>query len=225
MDAQYMSEFLNVLIIHLIGLISPGPNFALVLRSSLLFSRRHAFYTIGGLTAATVIQLFIVLLGLGMIICASPLTVKVIQIFGALFLAYLALDSWGIHLFSSQKKGSPSSPPAKSAPLEEPQPLPQNTEKSVRLAFMTSLLNPMSLLFYVAVFTNEVSMSTPFSLRLLYLVVMAVTYALWFVSVALFFSHKRIQDQFMKAKDFLDRAIGTVLLLFAVKFFFTALYS
>lgn len=208
----HLSEFINVLIIHLAGLISPGPNFALVVRNSLLFSRRHAFFTIAGLTAATTIQIFIVLVGLGVIICQSPNALKTIQFIGALFLGYLGLNGWGIH-FSSQKTPEKKEEKADSVSLK----------KSVHLAFMTSLLNPMSLLFYMAVFTNEVSPQTSFSIRFLYLCIMVLTYAFWFVLVSLFFSHQKVQNKFLGLKDQIDKIIGTILIFFTFKFIYLAL--
>lgn len=210
---NFWAEFTAMLVLHLVGLISPGPNFALVVRNSLLLSRRHAFYTINGATAATIIQLIITVLGLGMLVTQSPALLNIIKISGALFLGYLGLKGLGIN-FNFFKKTSEDTDSAVAIPE---QPVTETPQDSFKVAFMTSLLNPMSLLFYISVFSTTVRPETGLGMRFFYAFIIALTFAGWFLIVALFLSNPHIQEKFNKLKTLIDRVTGSVLILFAIK--------
>ena len=52
---QYISEIFAVLAIHLLAVISPGPDFIVAVKNSLTYSRRIGFYTAIGFGSFSVL--------------------------------------------------------------------------------------------------------------------------------------------------------------------------
>lgn len=88
---SYYHEFLSLLLINFFALISPGPDFAIIVRQSILRRRKSAFITSIGIGAAILIHMLYCMLGLGYIVSQSVLLFNFIQLLGAAFLIYLVL--------------------------------------------------------------------------------------------------------------------------------------
>ena len=67
----YLTEFIIVAIAHLLAVISPGPDFALITRNSLVFSRRTGVYASIGLALGILVHITYSLVGIGLIIVLS----------------------------------------------------------------------------------------------------------------------------------------------------------
>ena len=50
---HYLPEFITVISIHILGAMLPGPDFVLVTRNSLVFSRRSAILTALGIACSS----------------------------------------------------------------------------------------------------------------------------------------------------------------------------
>ena len=61
---EYKVEFFKVALAHLLAVVSPGPDFAVVLRQSLTHGRRTAIWTSVGVGTAILLHVGYSLLGL-----------------------------------------------------------------------------------------------------------------------------------------------------------------
>lgn len=68
MDISHFSEIITTTSIILVGIISPGPDFLLITRNSLLLPKKAAIFSALGLSAGTIIHAFYSIIGLGLII-------------------------------------------------------------------------------------------------------------------------------------------------------------
>ena len=86
-----MTELLAVITITLLAVISPGPDFAMVTRNSLLLSRRAGVLTAVGIGLGVLVHVAYTLLGLGLLIQQSLWLFNAIKLLGAAYLVYLGL--------------------------------------------------------------------------------------------------------------------------------------
>ncbi|MFO7527669.1 MAG: LysE family transporter [Marinobacter sp.] len=200
---QYWPEFLTIAVAHLLAVVSPGPDFAVMLRQALCQSRRNALLSAAGVGAGILVHVTYSLLGIGLLIKQSVMLFSVLKVAGALYLAWIALQclrarAGGIHVETG-------SVPAQSA------------FAALRLGFLTNALNPKATLFFVALFSVVISPGTPLVIQAGYGIYMAVATAVWFALVAVFFTLPRVRQAFSRFGHWLDRIMGGVLLVLAAQ--------
>ncbi|WP_094752555.1 LysE family translocator [Psychromonas sp. CD1] len=203
----YLHEFLMITIIHLLAVMSPGPDFAIVVNQSLRFGRKTAIITSLGIGAGISVHVAYTLLGIGFIITQSRPIFIGIQIIGALYLTYLGLSL----LFNKKNIG------VNEEQLENVSVGESHHKKAFLLGFLTNLLNPKAAFFFLAIFTTIVSVNTPFMVQSIYGVWIISSTILWFTLVSFLFTQERIRSKFIRYSVVFERIMGVVLLLFAVR--------
>lgn len=206
----YLNEFLMLTLVHFLAVISPGPDFAVVVRQSISFGRSTALITSLGIGVGISIHLIYTLLGLGFIISQSAILFTIMKSLGALYLSYL-----GIKLLFS-KAPTQNTPPL-TITID---PNRHHHKRAFMLGFMTNLFNPKATLFFVAIFTTIVSVDTPITVQSLYGLWLCISTTVWFSMVSFFFSQQKIRNQFIRYSYLFDRLMGGVLLIFAVRLVF-----
>ena len=89
----FWTGWLTVFIVGLVAVVTPGPDFALTLRSSLAYSRRAGVYTAVGIGIGNAIHATYCLIGIGALISQSILLFNGLKLIGAGYLIYLGLKS------------------------------------------------------------------------------------------------------------------------------------
>ncbi len=87
MDAY--SSMLAVAVVSLLGAISPGPDFFIVLRNSLVYSRKNGLMTACGVSVALFAHLTYTFVGIAVLIKESPFTYSLLTTIGAVYLLYI----------------------------------------------------------------------------------------------------------------------------------------
>ena len=82
---------LNLMIIHLVGLLSPGPDFFYVSRISAMSSRREAIGGVIGITIGVLIWATAAVLGLAIIFATMPIIQGIVMMLGGSYLVYLGI--------------------------------------------------------------------------------------------------------------------------------------
>lgn len=203
-----MKELLLVAGIHWLGVMSPGPDFAMVMRNSLVYSRRTGLLAAAGLASGILVHVTYSLLGIGLLISQSILLFNAIRLIGAGYLIFI-----GIKSLLSKKDAHP---------LEGDSPLMAtgkelNTFAALKLGFLTNVLNPKVTLFFLALFTQVINPNTPIGIKVLYGVVMSLQTFIWFAIVALVLTHKRVNSVFAGIKHYLERVFGVILIALGIK--------
>lgn len=201
----YLNEFLMLSLIHFLAVISPGPDFAVVIRQSISFGRKTAMITSLGIAAGISMHLLYTLLGIGFIITQSETAFIIAKMTGALYLAYIGFKM----LFSKPQKNCEAQMSLAAAA--------NHHKRAFMLGFMTNLLNPKATMFFLAIFTTIVSINTPLAVQSIYGIWISLTTALWFLLVSLFFSQHRVRAKFVSHGYIFERVMGALLLLFAAR--------
>ena len=203
----YLHEFLMISIVHLLAVMSPGPDFAIVIRQSIRFGRKTAIITSLGIGAGIAIHVSYTLLGIGFIITQSKPVFVSVQIIGALYLTYL-----GMKLLLNKTNLD-----VQEEQLESISEDTRHHQKAFLLGFLTNLLNPKAALFFLAIFTTIVSINTPLAVQSVYGIWIVLSTMLWFSLVSFLFTQKRIRSKFIRYSVVFERIMGIILLAFAAR--------
>ncbi|CAL5241496.1 hypothetical protein PASLES2_11060 [Pseudomonas aeruginosa] len=86
-----MTELLAFLTITVLAVISPGADFAMVSRNSLLYSRRAGLLTALGIGAGVTVHVGYSILGVGVLVRESLALFTALKLAGAAYLVFLGL--------------------------------------------------------------------------------------------------------------------------------------
>ncbi|MGO1072603.1 LysE family transporter [Lysobacter sp. CA199] len=195
-----MQELIAVLTITVLAVLSPGPDFAMVSRNSLLLSRRAGVLTALGIGLGVWVHVAYTLLGVGLVIQQSLRLYAALKIVGALYLVYL-----GLKMLRSRPASMPEAQAAVAAVSDW---------AALRTGFLTNALNPKSTVFVVSLFLQVVQPATPMAQRIGYGAFVSATHVLWFGLVALLFSQGTVRAGLLRWRHWLDRAFGALLVGF-----------
>lgn len=208
MDA--LSSLFAVAAVSLLAAISPGPDFFIVLKNSLSYSRRLGFFTSWGVALALIVHLAYTLVGIGVLIAESPLIYSFIKYVGVGYLFYLGLTS----VISSFKKQT-------SLELDYTKAVnPISPYKAFSQGFLTNLLNPKAALFYVSLFSQFIDPATPSFLRLEYALVNWCVTLGWFLLLSYMVTSQLFLGKIAGFRLYIDRMMGCALMILGLKLLF-----
>jgi RhtB (resistance to homoserine/threonine) family protein len=203
---MFLSQFFTIAFIHLLAVMSPGPDFAVATRNSLVYSRKSGVYTSLGLAFGIMVHVTYCLLGIGLLISKSIILFNVIKYIGAGYLIYIGYKSI---------KAKPQTEVESTFAVTDKKEL-TNLE-AVKVGFLTNVLNPKATLFFLALFTQVINPATPKFIQTLYGLEMVVMTFLWFSLVSVFFSNKLIKVRITKVQHYIERFTGAVLIALGIK--------
>lgn len=206
----YISQLLIVAGIHALAVISPGPDFVLVSKLSLSYSRRMGFAGAIGVALGIGMHIAYSILGISAVIAGSVLLFNSIKILGALYLIYI-----GVMSFKSPKKHSENSLEGHESAVSLEKDM--TWKKAFKSGFLTNVLNPKATLFILAVFTQVITPSTPKWIQVGYGLEMVIATALWFSVVAMFLSTDYVSRKIQSVKGLIEKATGVVLTALGIK--------
>lgn len=192
-----MIEALTVATLTVLAVISPGADFAMVTRNSMILSRRAGVLTALGIALGVWVHVAYSMAGIGLLISRSILLLNAIKFVGAAYLIYL-----GITMLRA-KKAVASDSPRRATPLSD--------RAALRIGFLTNALNPKTTLFVVALFTQVIGPQTPLVTQFGYGVFMSLAHLAWFSLVAYAFSSEAARHFVAVFRHVIERSIGTVL--------------
>lgn len=198
-------EYAGLMLVFGIGAISPGPDFAMVLRQSIAHGRQAAVFTSAGIAAAILVHGTYTLLGVGLIVSQSLLLFNMLKFVGAAYLVWLGIGALRA--------------PALKAPddLDRPAQQIMSPMKAFGVGFLTNLLNPKAVLFFLALFTTLVHASTNLQAKAFYVVSMSTMLFVWFALVSVFFTTARVRNGFYRMGQWFNRATGLALIFLAIR--------
>jgi RhtB (resistance to homoserine/threonine) family protein len=201
---SYWPEFLKVAIAHMLAVMSPGPDFALVLRQSLAHGRRTAVWTAVGVGSAICLHVTYSLCGLGLLLRGSPVAFTALKFAGAAYLAWMGVRALRAQPLSPLAAGTGAS--ARELP---------RAHAAWTTGFLTNALNPKAALFFIALFASLISKATPLPVKAFYGVWVSLTTMGWFSLVAVALTRERMRRAYLRSGHWIDRVLGVVFLVFA----------
>lgn len=195
---MYLNEFLVVALVHLLAVISPGPDFAVVIRNSVSAGRQAGLMTALGVGSGIFLHVAYSLLGIGIIVSQSVWLFNLLKLMAGAYLLYIGIRALGA------RPQQQNAEVATSAGTLLPR-------KAFSIGFITNGLNPKATLFFLSLFTLVISPQTPLVVQAGYGLYLAVATTLWFCLVALLFSQPAVRRGFARMGHWFDRLMGAVL--------------
>ena len=209
MTAGLHSTLLQVAVIGALAVMSPGPDFLIVTRNSLRFSKRVGIATAVGIVCGNVWWVSASIAGVSYLISTTPLLFAVLKWCGAAYLVFLGAAS----LFSKK----PQSPMGSAGePVRETEGE-LSAGAGFRMGLLTNALNPKCALFYISFFSVIITPDTPRVFQWLYGGVVMMIALAWFSLLATVLSFRKVKDKFERSAVWIERITGVILIALGVK--------
>ncbi|AJC19908.1 lysine transporter LysE [Pandoraea pulmonicola] len=206
-----MQELLAVMTITVLAVISPGPDFAMVTRSSWRHGRRAGLWAALGIAAGVQVHVFYTLVGVGLVIARVPWLFTAIKWVGAGYLVYIGWRTWrdrSLVADVTREEGRGEADAMGGAGAARG----REAMEAFRTGFFTNALNPKTTLFVVSTFTQVVHAGTGWKLGLAYGAFMSFAHWAWFSLVALGFSAGWLREAMVRRQHLVRRTIGGALM-------------
>ena len=187
----------------MVALVSPGPDFVVACRNSLLYSRTIGIYTAVGFGLGICVHISYAVFGLSWLIANNELIFTVIQYLGALYLMLIGIQS--LRSFQSQIGQEPATASSRISPF-----------RAVRIGFITNVLNPKATIFFLSLFSTMLNPTVGELTLLVIALLLVVTTILWFSLVALLISHPRFTSSLKRYEKTIHQFFGVLLIAIGV---------
>jgi RhtB (resistance to homoserine/threonine) family protein len=200
----------SVALIHLLAVISPGPDFLILVRNSLSFGRRVGVWTAIGIGCGIIIHILYSFIGLGLLISQSEFLFNLIKYLGAAYLIYLGYGAF----FSKVQEMKFEQSQGAGMPVI-------SWLKAFRIGFLTNVLNPKATLFFLSLFTIVIKPDVDQLVFGIISVILVVDTTLWFMILSYLITYKKVRIIFNKRQVIFNRFFGVLLILMAIKIIFS----
>ncbi len=202
-----MLEFLTITLIIILSAISPGPDFAMVVKNALLHHRKAGIFTALGVSFGLFVHSTYCILGLAVIITKSLLLFSIIKYFGAAYLIYI-----GIKGLLAKRSNTTIE--------ENPHYSPMTAYKAFMKGLLCNLLNPKSIMFILAFFTLIINPASSLAAQFAYAIEIMLVCFIWFSLLTLMITHKRVKQSLNKIQFYIVKFMGVVLIGFGARIAF-----
>ncbi|WP_040809505.1 LysE family translocator [Nocardia concava] len=192
-----LTEILTLAGVIVLGSMSPGPDFLIVLRNSVVSGRRAGIACSSGIAAGVFVWALVTAIGVAGLLAASAEAYTVVKLVGAIYLAFI-----GIRALLAARRGD-----------YRPDPDAAANRRGVLVAFrqglLTNLLNPKCAVFFIALVPQFLP-AHPSALGTLELaVVCTVANLCWFITLSVGVGMLRKVFTRSRVRRALDAAMGT----------------
>ncbi|MBS0971038.1 threonine export protein RhtC [Chimaeribacter arupi] len=197
--------FLTVALVHLVALISPGPDFFFVSQTAVSRSRREAMMGVIGISLGIVVWAGVALMGLHLLLEKMAWLHQVIMVGGGLYLLWMG---WQLLRSARAKQAAPTD----EAPKVE---LPARGRTFMR-GFLTNLSNPKAVIYFGSVFSLFVGDDVGSAERWgLFVLIVTETFA-WFSIVAMVFALPVMRRGYQRLAKWIDGVAGVLFAGFGI---------
>lgn len=197
-----LTTWLSIVAICVLGAMTPGPSLAVVLRHTVTNSRNHGIAAALFHASGVALWALLTILGLALLVSQSPVLFQLITYSGAAYLGWLGFKALTAHGHSALTVESAAQVSLWKAAVD---------------GLMISLLNPKLALFFIALFSQFVSADLTLIDQLIMMATAGGIDGLWYLLVAIIFSHSRVLVKIQKHAVWIDRVTGGVLVALAAR--------
>ncbi|WP_276641700.1 threonine export protein RhtC [Siccibacter turicensis] len=196
--------FLTVAMVHLVALLSPGPDFFFVSQTAVSRSRKEAMMGVLGITGGVMIWAGVALLGLHLILEKMAWLHTIIMVGGGLYLCWMGYQM----LRGALKKGEPTT----ATPAVEL----AHGGRSFLKGLLTNLANPKAIIYFGSVFSLFVGDNVGSAERWGIFVLIALETLAWFSLVASLFALPKMRRGYQRLAKWIDGVAGVLFAGFGI---------
>ncbi|OCH53729.1 LysE family translocator [Vibrio cyclitrophicus] len=196
--------------IHFIALMSPGPDFALVVQNATRHGRQTGLYIALGLSCGILLHSLLSLTGISYLVHQQPTLFAIIQLAGGSYLLYLGYGAlkatWYTILHHDDDTDSVHSTDL----------ILTNKREAFSKGFATNILNPKALVFFISLMSSLVPADMSLSGKGFALLILFGLSLFWFSLLAWMLSTKALQKKLHEATVYIDGLCGAVFTIIGV---------
>ncbi|GGM84214.1 LysE family transporter [Shewanella xiamenensis] len=223
-----VSLLVTLAVIHCVALVSPGPDFAIMVKIATSQSRNTAIATAAGISVAILAHTILSLTGVSLVIKSSHTLYLLVQLLGASYLAWMGFGALKavVAFFSKPKtalngEGGYSSGFATTSEHSIDMPMAGTVnvltpKQSFMRGLYTNLLNPKALVFFITLFSALITPSVTPVTKFAAALMLFVLSLLWFGFLALMLSKVKVQQKLQRLTPIIDGIIGVIFMSVAV---------
>lgn len=195
---------LFVATIATLGMISPGPDFFLVIKNAARYRRSAAMMTALGVILGVATHMSYCVAGLAVVITTTPWLFNFLKYAGACYLIWI-----GIQALLSRGESKFSIDNAAQSPI---------TLKAAFLqGYLCNLLNPKATLFFLAVFTQILQINSGVGEKLWYASIIWVLAVIWWPLLVILIQSVPVRRGLAKVQKVVDKLLGGLLIGLGIK--------
>ncbi len=203
-DNNMYETSIMVATIAALGMLSPGPDFFLIVKNAARYQRSAALMTALGVITAIALHMSYCVAGLAVLITTTPWLFNILKYAGAVYLIWIGIKSLlpqsGQHI-----------------DLNTTQHERVSFKKAFMQGFLCNVLNPKATLFFLAVFTQVLDINSTFNEKLWYaFIIWGLAIIYWPILVFLIQSAP-VRRGLAKVQKYVDRVLGVILIAFGIR--------
>ncbi|MFC3396715.1 LysE family transporter [Brenneria rubrifaciens] len=195
---------LFVATIATLGMISPGPDFFLVIKNAARYPRIAALMTACGVICGVATHMAYCVAGLAVVITTTPWLFSILKYAGAAYLIWVGIQALlsrdgskmdALHLTKQRV----------------------SLKKAFLQGYLCNLLNPKATLFFLAMFTQVLSINSGFGEKLWYAMIIWSLSVIWWPLLVVIFQSEPVRQVLAKMQKLVDKLLGGILIALGIK--------
>lgn len=196
---------LNLLIVNLFGLLSPGPDFFYISRVAAMSSRRDALCAVIGISLGVFIWASATILGLAVLFTAMPAVQGIIMMLGGSYLIYL-----GSQMVQVRENVAFADTGFKQIQYKN------DAWKEIRKALWVNLSNAKVVIFFSSVMSMVLNgLHEPIQMLTALMAIVTECF-LYFYIISVLFSRPMAKRFYSRYSRYIDNAAGVIFILFGL---------
>jgi len=205
-------DVLPLLGVWLLAVLTPGPDFVVVVQYATSRSRRHGAMVAVGVSSAVLLWATGSMLGLSVLLARLSWLYEIVRLAGAGYLVYLGVRTlWsGRRAVRSGAQGAAGGNGADGRPV---QPGPAGLLRAWRVGFLTNAANPKAVAFFGSLIGTLLPAHPSIELRVAVIPAMVAVAMAWFLVVAGMFGSAPMARLYRRVRRWIDRVTAAVLIV------------
>ncbi|MCP1659662.1 LysE family transporter [Neisseria perflava] len=202
----------NIAVVHLLGMMTPGPDFFYIARTAAVSGRKNAVCAAFGIVVGVMFWASATMLGLALLLKAFPAFNAMLMVLGGGYLMYLGWQMVRVRESAQFQEYRAAAPAAVSSPLNE-----------AKKGLLVNLSNPKVVIYFSSVMSAVLSeIRSGWQIAGVLLLLLAETLA-YFSAIALLFSGQTVKRFYSRYSRWLDNFAGLFFLGFGAYLIYRAL--
>jgi threonine efflux protein len=199
-----VTTLLTLVTVHVIALMSPGPDFALVVQNAGRYGRQTGIAIALGLSLGILLHSILSLTGASLLIHQQPTLFALLQAAGGSYLLWLGIGAVRSVLTPIFR------PTAHTETVAAPKRIIANSKQALVKGFTTNILNPKALVFFISLLSTIVPVDMSISGKITAIAILWITSFLWFAMLAWLLTGKRLQQKIQQWTPYIDGICGVL---------------
>lgn len=195
---------LFVATIATLGMISPGPDFFLVIKNAARYPRMTALMTSLGVICGVLTHMSYCVAGLAVVITQTPWLFDLLKYVGAAYLIWV-----GVQALLSRTDSKMN--------LDNVEKQQVKMSKAFVQGYLCNLLNPKATLFFLAMFTQVLQINSTLGEKLWYASIIVGLSCIWWPLLVVLIQSGPVRRGLAKAQKLIDKLLGGVLIALGIK--------